>query len=405
MKSTDQKSPEHLLEKSRSERVNEFKKCWAGHRKIAEARDQVMRYIREPANVVVIHLVGPTGVGKSTLLRHILKKVNEDALPEMEKRPGWIPAAYMLAENPQNGVYNWTEHFKQTMEALNEVLIERKIDVPDPGATQGNLDGVITRGRQPPHVYRRAAEKSLRGRECNVFIIDDAHYILKRRSGEQIINQADTIKSVAEQSGTLHLLAGTYDLLPLRNLNGQHGRISVTVRFSNYKYQDSEDVNSFIGVLKFFMSKLPLAQKPDFKEHWEFCYAMSAGCVGVLKDWFVRSLDVAISENKGVMTFELFKSCKPPTSVISKIAEEISMGEEKLEKDESDDAYSTLNKLLGMGDNRLPSEHNAVVTDKANQSFDTGSLTGDITNNGKKKRGKIETKPRRHPVGLNDDSL
>src|ERR1051326_2219825 len=125
MKSTDQKSPEHLLEKSRSERVNEFKKCWAGHRKIAEARDQVMRYIREPANVVVIHLVGPTGVGKSTLLRHILKKVNEDALPEMEKRPGWIPAAYMLAENPQNGVYNWTEHFKQTMEALNEVLIER----------------------------------------------------------------------------------------------------------------------------------------------------------------------------------------------------------------------------------------------------------------------------------------
>src|ERR1051326_1422033 len=107
MKSTDQKSPEHLLEKSRSERVNEFKKCWAGHRKIAEARDQVMRHIGQPAYVVVIHLIGPTGVAKSTLSRHILKKVNEDALTEMLKRPGWIPAEYMLAENPQNSVYTW----------------------------------------------------------------------------------------------------------------------------------------------------------------------------------------------------------------------------------------------------------------------------------------------------------
>lgn len=400
MKSTDQKSPEHLLEKSPSERVNEFKKCWAGHRKIAEARDQVMRYIREPANICVIHLVGPTGVGKSTLLRYILKKIYENALPDMEKRPGWIPAAYMLAENPQNGVYNWTEHFKKTMEALNEVLIERKIDVPDPGATQGNLDGVITRGRQPPQVYRRAAEKSLRGRECNVFIIDDAHYILKRRSGEQIINQADTIKSVAEQSGTLHLLAGTYDLLPLRNLNGQHGRISVTVRFSNYKYQDSEDVNSFIGVLKFFMSKLPLAQKPDFKEHWEFCYAMSAGCVGVLKDWFVRSLDVAISENKGVMTFELFESCKPPTSVISQIAEEIRNGEGQLIEEEDKNTYTNLRELLGMDDKSPPTQSTAVATHNDKQNLDTVAVSKD-----NKKGKKIATKPRRHPVGLSNDSI
>lgn len=400
MKSTDLKSPEHLLEKSQSERVDEFKKCWAGHRKIREARDQLMRFIREPANVGVINLVGPTGVGKSTLLRHILQKVYEDAMPQMEKRPGWVPAAYVLAESPLDGVYNWTGHFIKTMEALSEVLIERKIDIPDPGTAQLKADGRMKTGTWSPQVFRRAAEKTLKNRECGLLIVDDAHNIIKRRSGEQIINQADAIKSVADQSGVLHLLAGTYDLLPLRNLNGQLGRKSVTVHFSNYKYKEAEDVKAFIGVAKFFMSKLPLAQKPDFGEQWEFCYALCAGCVGVLKDWFVRSLDVAISENKGVMTFKLFKSCKPPTSVASQIAEEIRTGEEQLKEEEDERAYTNLCELLGIDDKSPSTQNTPTVDNHDRQNLDTTTLT-----NGRKKRGEIKTNPRRLPVGLNNDSF
>ena len=398
------KFPRYLLNKSRHERVVYFKGCWAAHMNIKRAKEEIMTLIREPANVGIIHLVGPTGVGKSTLLQHIIKTVYEEALPELEKRPGWIPAAYILAENPQNGVYDWTRHFIQTMESVQEVLIERKIWVPD--HYQKEMELMSKRANSFPKAVRQAAQKALKNRSCGLMIVDDAHYIGKRRSGEGLINQADTIKSVADQSETLHLLAGTYDLLPLRNLNGQLGRRSSTVVFRNYKYKDREDVSAFIGVLKYFLAHLPLAETPDFSEHWEFCYALSADCVGVLKDWFVRSLDAAIVQNDGALTFELFKTCQPSPSVVSQIAEEISRGEALLSEENENTSYAALRMQLGMNGGRQKSgQAKAEETDQGDSKHASKKSESAALNGGKKKRDKIEANPRRYPVGTNGNAL
>lgn len=393
------KFSKYLVNQSRSERVDYFKKSWAAHRTITQAATRILSIIREPANVGMIYLVGPTGVGKSTLLRHVVNKVYEDALPELEKRRGWIPAAYMLASNPENGVYDWTGHFIKTMEAIQEVLIERKVYIPDLDEPQSKSE-LINRSRPTSTIMRRAAERALKNRGCGVFIVDDAHYIGKRRSGEQLINQTDTIKSIADQSETLHLLAGTYDLLPLRNLNGQLGRKSITIHFSNYKYQDDDDIKSFVGAMKHFLGNLPLEEVPDFTEDWEYCYAMSAGCIGVLKDWFVRTLDAAITDNQGRMTFDLFKDCKPPTAVISRIAEEISNGELLLKEEDDEKTYSQLLGNLNMNASSLMADISNLLTPPQGKK-----LESEVSKKAEKKGAKrIETKPHRYPIGLDKSS-
>jgi molybdopterin-guanine dinucleotide biosynthesis protein len=47
-----------------------------------------MRVIREPAGASLISVCGPTGVGKTTLLRRVQKNLIEQALPDLKKDEG-----------------------------------------------------------------------------------------------------------------------------------------------------------------------------------------------------------------------------------------------------------------------------------------------------------------------------
>ena len=52
-------------------------------------------------------------------------------------------------------------------------------------------------------------------------MIDEAQHLGKIASGRRLLDQLDVIKSIANQTKTVHVLFGTYDLLAFRNLNGQ----------------------------------------------------------------------------------------------------------------------------------------------------------------------------------------
>lgn len=396
--------PSHLLNQSNDARLEYFKDHWAAHKRIKLVAEQVLSLIREPANVGLIHLVGPTGVGKSTVLKYVMTQIFQEALPSLEKDRGWIPAAYMLALNPQTGAYDWTEHFVQTLLAVQEVLIDRKIALPDSHQDKLEFGADIGSTKGSSRALRRAAAKALKNRRCKAFLIDDAQYILKRRSGEQLINQADTIKSFVAQSETLHLLAGTYELLLLRNLNGQYGRLSVTIHFSNYKYEVEDDVIAFIEALNNFLAHLPLKKTPDFKDHWEFCYERCLGCVGILKDWLTRALSKALENNRPTLSFELLKACAPPASVCLKIAQEIHNDEDTLNVDQDESTYALLRATLGMN-----SKHSQSKDGKPKQA--EGGAPGMSVEKSKpnsakgRHKGRIESDPDRYPLGTDENDL
>jgi hypothetical protein len=178
-------------------------------------------------------------------------------------------------------------------------------------------------------------------------MIDEAQHLAKIASGRRLLDQLDVIKSIANRTQTIHVLYGTYDLLAFRNLNGQLSRRSMDVHFPRYRAEFADDRKAFIGVLRSFAQQLPLAEMPDLASDWEFLYERSIGCVGVLKQWLVRSLSAVLRQGEATLSRRTLESQALSVSQIDKILSEASDGEMRLT--DSMEASSRLRERLGLG--------------------------------------------------------
>ena len=177
-------------------------------------------------------------------------------------------------------------------------------------------------------------------------MIDEAQHLAKIASGRRLLDQLDVIKSIANRTQTVHVLYGTYDLLAFRNLNGQLSRRSIDVHFPRYRAEVAEERKAFIGVLRSFAQQLPLAETPGLANDWEFLYERSIGCVGVLKQWLVRSLSAVLRNGKATLSRRTLESQALSVSQIDKILSEASEGEMRLT--DSMEAASRLRERLGL---------------------------------------------------------
>ena len=325
-----------VLQESAEARKEYFKNYKAGHKRILELSKELSRLIYEPLDTEVIYLLGPTGVGKSTLMLYVIAELYRTALPELKNVPGRVPTAFIEAENPDTGSYEWRSHYISTMLALNEVLIDRKVYLPSPADTRdlsNESSGTRVGGRA---ALRRAAQKALKNRIMYAFFVDEAHYITKRKSGEGLMNQADTIRSIASRSGTLHVLVGNYALRHLRNLNAQLARRSHTIHFQRYRTEglseeeQMNEINAFSEAFINLQAHLPVIEQPDLTRHMEFCFTRTLGCVGRLKSWFGRSLNTAVEKNSKTITSDVFLKAAISKADWRQAAQEIKDGEEAL---------------------------------------------------------------------------
>jgi energy-coupling factor transporter ATP-binding protein EcfA2 len=395
--------PSELLKHPLKSRKDYFRDYWVAHRKITEAAAELLGLILEPADAEIINVIGPTGVGKTTLMKYVIKVLYENSLSELEKDPGKIPAAFMTAENPESGSYDWKDHYTNTLIALNEVLIEKKIYLPAPGASEDEIKASLKEKIGGRSALRRAAQSALMNRIIFSFFVDEAQRITKRRSGEGLMNQADTIRSLAYASGVLHVLVGTYDLIPLRNLNGQLGRRSHTVHFSRYQLEGEsnsgvKDIESFTEAFLSFQAHLPLAKTSDLTKHLEFCFLRCLGCIGLLKSWFRRSLALALEENSETVNSRLFLKATPPKAVYDQIAEEIKEGEEALENEDSE-LNAELNKMTVGEESPRRSTSKHVNTDNEKGNIVQGHKKGK-----KDRQARFKPAPKRYCVGTQENA-
>lgn len=405
-RATDERPPKVLevLKKTPEARKEFYKDYWADHRNIINVANELLRLILEPADAEVIYLIGGTGVGKTTAAKYVISKLEEMALPIIDNFPGSIPAAYIETESPDKGVYDWGEHYVNTLLALEEVLIDKKVYLPGPRNGIGDL-----RKKESPRraALRRAAENALMNRIMYAFFVDEAQYITKRKSGEGLMDQADTIRSLAARSKTLHVLSGTYDLRHLRNLNGQLGRRSHTVHFRRYRIEGlahDEQVSEVKAFTEAFMSLqayLPLNEPPDLERHIEFCFTRCVGCVGHLKSWFRRSFSMALEDNCKTITSDLFLKAAPKIEVWKRIAQEFAEGEEAL--DEKDDELEDELRKLG-SINNPPASRSEDKAAEAGGEVKNGVRSGKPTSSKSRNGGRpFIPNPERYPVGIKEN--
>lgn len=120
--------PRELLNQPMQARVAYFVGYTMAHPKLVEAAAKLMHSIEQPAGASLIFIFGPTGVGKSTLLRRVSQKITEAALAHMKIAKGYIPIAGIEAVAPEFSNFDWKDFYYRALLGLQEPMIDNKIN-------------------------------------------------------------------------------------------------------------------------------------------------------------------------------------------------------------------------------------------------------------------------------------
>lgn len=288
--------PTALLTQSTTKKLLYFDNYTMAHPRLEEAFNFLKLAVSNSSESRIIFIYGPTGVGKTTLRLLIEKWLVESNLPQLEIDPGCLPFASVEAVVQKSGIFNSKDHIKRCLFALNEPLIEHKIDYGTRGIYRNNSGQIVIESKVIETDLGWALEQALKHRKPKIFFIDEAHHMLMVASGRKLTDLPEAIKSLANRTGVVHGLVGTYELLTLHDVGDQLSRRSVYLHFPRYHADIEQDREVFQSVVWGFQLRMPLQQEPDLVSHWDYCYERSLGCVGILKNWFQNALFDAINE-------------------------------------------------------------------------------------------------------------
>src|SRR5207253_7546330 len=181
-----------------------------------------------------------------------------------------VPVLAVEAIAPESGQFNWKDYYARALVALNEPLLDRKVMV-NAAVNPDAVRPTIRRSAAAP-ALRWVLEQCLRQRSVGVCLIDEAQHLKRLASGRRLLDQMDTLKSLAALTGTVHVLVGTYELLGLTNLSAQLSRRSIEIHFGRYRAELHDDRLAFKSVVLTFQRHLPVAEEPDLVGAWDALY-------------------------------------------------------------------------------------------------------------------------------------
>ncbi len=366
--------PHHLLQQPPERRLDYFKAFTVAHPALKQADQAVWNALREPAGAALIFVVGPTGVGKTTLLTQIEKRLIDLATTPGNRSNSHIPALKLDAVSPALTQFKWGDYYQRALLLLQEPHVEYAVDyrrqVPVLARQTVEQNPLPWKGRTDTAALRLIFEQALKHRKPYAILIDEAEHIAKAARGSKLLDQLDHLKSLAIMSQVVHVLVGTYDLMVFRNLSAQLSRRSIDVHFSRYHATNEADVRAFKSVLWSFQRNLPVEEEPDLLQHWKYCYERTIGCVGVLKDWFTRALAEALEQGEKTLSRPLLEQYALSVDRCGQMVSEAVAGETALTED--DQAAYRLRVRLGL-EQRPPERHGPALQENDRQEMSVPS--------------------------------
>ena len=330
-----QSFPRELLDQPPSERLAYFKTYTVAHPFLQRANKEIWDALQEPGGALMIFIVGPTGVGKTTLWEHIDQRLTQLAQTRMLQDPDHMPVINLYAMAPSSRQFRWPDFYTRALMAVSEPLIDYKVD------SQAIIPIYNEKMRRhvPPQLVGDAAmlqrswEQVLRYRKPDAIFVDEAQHLAKTAGGSRLIDQLDHVKSLAVATQTMHVLAGTYELLVFRNLNAQLSRRSIDVHLPRYRAEVKDERLAFQNVLLTFQRQLPLEEAPDLIHQWKICYTRTVGCVGLLKNWLTKALREAVESGEKTISPALLLKHAASADRCDQYITDIEEGERSLNTD------------------------------------------------------------------------
>ncbi len=319
-----------------SAQIAEFENFRIPHPNLIEVDRTLCDLIEHPAGAAAYLVMGPTGVGKTTLIERVVRGLHNGMADELRADPGRYSSLVMRTP-ASSGAFSWKDFFMRGLAALEEPELRAK----QPRARSAS--GANSDYRSVDSA-RWAFEDAVRMRRPKAVILDEGSHLTTVGSGVALAHQLDVIKSLSDATESVFVIVGTYDLIKFRNLSGQLGRRCRDVYFRQYRLDIEDQAKIFRNIINTFQRKLPV-DSGDLLADAEYLYVGSAGCVGILKQWLDRALVGAFLAHSP-LTHELLVETRLPTQSLLEISSEIARGERATE--ETDEDLDDLRVLLGL---------------------------------------------------------
>ncbi len=328
--------PPELLAQPVGARLEYFEqRCLISHPRLQEALETILQSIcppgegastRRPGTMVLV--IGPSRVGKTTLIRLLEERLLTKSRAFMASDPSFIPFASILATGPGTNRFEWAEYYRAVLRAFHDPFV----------------DGKIARIRT--RELREAMETALLERKPLAIIVDEAHHLAEAARGSRLQSQLNHLKHFENATGVSHILVGTYEMRPFRKANAQLACRSVDVHFPRYDATIEQDAQVFQSVVWALQRQLPVEKEPPLLDHWEFLYARSIGCIGLLKMHLNRALNLALAEKAKTVTLAHLRKTAPSETRVELALRNALESEAELA--ESEGADERLLMLLGL---------------------------------------------------------
>lgn len=161
-------------------KLQHFRNVTIAHPHLLAARERLIAAISDSPRNSVIFVLGPTGVGKTTLRAKVESDLAAGLAPELTQDKGRLPVVSVEAVAPDTGNFSWRDHFKRLLDKMREPLIDYKLDLKGrPRGANESLFRFDPAARSSGAEYQYAVEHALRYRRPVAVLIDEAQHLAK----------------------------------------------------------------------------------------------------------------------------------------------------------------------------------------------------------------------------------
>ena len=340
--------PFEPLPSERQSLLDQFKNYAVWHPRLVQVQTHVLDTIWEPADVAYVVVCGPSGVGKSKLAEVLARRLNT----QKSGANGYASRRALLINTrpPDGDLFHRTNFYQKGLALLGKTTIDRRIQM-DITTAEHMVEKKRLRGKSTAYAdnpeMRDAYEEELRRLNMRTVILDEAQHLIQSGDDKQPKDQLNWIKSMTTETGVLHILIGTYGLLPFCNLDGQMARRGSEIHFAPYHMEDENDCQAFRNACSSLLKQIPLNIDHDsLMQRWWYFFEGSIGCIGILKQWLVRALYKALREENAELTRTHLEQSVLPDAKWTRMRADARSGEAEFQY--ADEQNSYLSNLASM---------------------------------------------------------
>ena len=288
----------------REQRTQEFMDTNIDHARATQVREKAVFYLTKCPGTRMVNIVGPSGVGKSHLVAQLQSGVLAYYAKEIRENPDRIPFLRTNLEYYGFKRFTYASLFSMALEEMGDPFARM------PATFRERVEHELIARKK----YRNQAENELAMRKrlkreflrfgTMVWCLDEAQYILMAAS-DPSEHQLSVLKSIAQSGPAKLLLVGPPALRDKLLCSSEVARRGVTICFTRYKVDEPKDVAAFAAAAEKLFKLMRFASTPAVKDNLDMLYAGSLGCIGVLKEWFQRSMASAMERHENLDEVQL----------------------------------------------------------------------------------------------------